>query len=350
MKWTSFWDSYESAIHSNELLPDVDKFNYLRTLLERTAFDSIAGLTLSSTNYQEAVEILKKRFGSKQLIITKHMETLLSFEAVSSDHNIKDLRRLYDSTESHIRSLKAVGVEPTSYDDSMLSSVLLTKLPPDLRLIVSRKVFDADLDMGELLAMFEEELTARERAAKPFQSQTRRGQDRYRQTASTLLSGAQESAPGVSCCYCQQPHFPTDCKSVTDVTARKQILKSSGRCFNCLRKHHLSRDCRLPTKCRTCKRSTTPLFVKRPLTSNLLAWRKARVRRQRCSIPMRPLIDPLKLRATSVPGACNQCFFRLLVVSSTTRLILVPQQKYTFCSTVAARSHIFQRRHGACWR
>ena len=73
------------------------------------------------------------------MIISKHMETLLNAEAVSSDNHLKDLRRLYDTTQSHIRSLKSLGVEATSYG-AMLSSVLLTKLPPDLRLIVSRKV------------------------------------------------------------------------------------------------------------------------------------------------------------------------------------------------------------------
>ena len=52
----------------------MDKFNYLRSLLERTAYDAIAGLTLSSANYREAIEILQKRFGNKQLIISKHIE------------------------------------------------------------------------------------------------------------------------------------------------------------------------------------------------------------------------------------------------------------------------------------
>ena len=65
MKWPTFWDSYESAIHNNTDLSDVDKFNYLRSLLERSAYDAIAGLTLSPANYREAVEILKKRFGNK---------------------------------------------------------------------------------------------------------------------------------------------------------------------------------------------------------------------------------------------------------------------------------------------
>ena len=46
----------------------------------------------------------------------------------------------------------------------MLSSVLLNKLPPDIRLIVSRKVSTDDLHMGSLLETFEQELIARERA------------------------------------------------------------------------------------------------------------------------------------------------------------------------------------------
>ena len=59
MKWPTFWDSYKSAVHNREL-SDVDKFNYLRSLLDRSAYDAIAGLTLSAANYREAVEILKK--------------------------------------------------------------------------------------------------------------------------------------------------------------------------------------------------------------------------------------------------------------------------------------------------
>ena len=63
--WTTFWDSYESAVHLNSALSDVDRFSYLRSLLERSTFDAIAGSTLSSANYSEAIEILKKRFGNR---------------------------------------------------------------------------------------------------------------------------------------------------------------------------------------------------------------------------------------------------------------------------------------------
>ena len=47
-------------------LSDIDKFNYLWSLLEKSAYEAIAGLTLSSTNYGEAIEILKKRFGTER--------------------------------------------------------------------------------------------------------------------------------------------------------------------------------------------------------------------------------------------------------------------------------------------
>ena len=252
MKWTTFWDSYESAVHNNRDLTAVDKFNCLKSLLERSAYDAIAGLTLSAANYSEAVEILQKGL---QMIIAKHMETLLNVEAVSSDHHLRDLRRLFDTTESHIRSLKSLGVEATTYG-AMLSSVLLAKLPPDLRLLVSRKVSSSEeINIEDLLRLFEEELIARERAANPSQAHTqgRRSQDRGRQSA--VLSGAQaqESGTGVSCCYCQQQHLSKNCTTVPNVSDRRQILRSSGRCFNCLRKGHIGRTCRSSTKCQHCK-------------------------------------------------------------------------------------------------
>jgi len=65
VKWTSFWDSYQSAIQLNSELTEVDMFNYLLSLLEHTAFDAIAGFTLSAANYQQAIEILRKQFGNK---------------------------------------------------------------------------------------------------------------------------------------------------------------------------------------------------------------------------------------------------------------------------------------------
>ena len=69
MKWMTFWDTFESAVHNNATLSSIDKFNYLNSMLESAAAEAIAGLTLTSANYEEAIETLKRRFGNKQLML-----------------------------------------------------------------------------------------------------------------------------------------------------------------------------------------------------------------------------------------------------------------------------------------
>ena len=83
---TTFWDSFKSAIHENPTLSDIDIFNYLRSLLELSVRESIAGLTLTAPNYKEVVSILEKRFGNTQQIISRHIDLLLNLEPVSAAH------------------------------------------------------------------------------------------------------------------------------------------------------------------------------------------------------------------------------------------------------------------------
>ena len=90
-KWTNFWESFESPVHNNENLSDIEKFNYLTFLLEHSAREVVSGLALTAANYHRAIDILKKRFGCKQQIVNKHMDTLLQVEGVSSSQNTRAL-------------------------------------------------------------------------------------------------------------------------------------------------------------------------------------------------------------------------------------------------------------------
>lgn len=131
----------------------------------------------------------------------------MTVEAVTSEQNLKGFRRLYDEVESYMRILRALGVASESYG-ALLSSVLLKKLPPELCLIVSRKVSDSELDMDSLLKIVEEKLIARQRTLNPISASLRRPQDKSRSTAATLFSGTRPhtACPTCpTCCYCQQP-------------------------------------------------------------------------------------------------------------------------------------------------
>ena len=108
--WSSFWDMYKTAVHDNTHLSNVEKFQYLQSLIGK-AQEAIAGKSLTDANYTAAID-LQCRFGDKERTIAAHMDTLMSLEPVVSEHHLIELRRLYDKTESSIRNLDAIGVKP----------------------------------------------------------------------------------------------------------------------------------------------------------------------------------------------------------------------------------------------
>ena len=157
--WSTFWDSFHSTVHSSDDMSNVDKFNYLFSFMEGSAVECISGLTLTSANHEEAITVLKRRFGNKQQIVNRHMEALLELDAVKSIHNVQLLRTLCDKIESHVRSLNSLGVPSLPYG-SLLSSIVMNKMPQEIRLVVSRKLVDYEWNFDEFIKIVEEEVDA----------------------------------------------------------------------------------------------------------------------------------------------------------------------------------------------
>ena len=115
LDWQGFWDQFRVSIHDNPSVNDIDKFNYLKGCLKGEAQATISGLTLSSENYTEAIDVLKDRFGNEQVLISAHMESLLKIDKIISVTNIKGLRMLYTHVENCIRNLKALKLDTAGY-------------------------------------------------------------------------------------------------------------------------------------------------------------------------------------------------------------------------------------------
>ena len=145
----------------------------------------------------------------------------------------------------YVASIKSLGVKSDSYG-SLLSAALMNKLPSKMRLTASKKFATKDTwSLNELLPLIEEEVQAREL------SSTRRDDNRR---PKDLLSGHSlfvDTTPR-RCCFCQQEHPPQACKLVTG-DARREALRSTGRCYVCLGKGHVSRNCRSRVKCLNCR-------------------------------------------------------------------------------------------------
>ena len=129
-------------------------------MLVGTAAETISGLPLSGSNYNYAVDLLRKRFGSKQVIISKHIEMLMQLPKLNNSRDLKQLRQLLDKTEAATRRLQGIGVSSQTYG-TFLTPVIMAKIPQDL----SRGMSDEG-DLDTVMKPFAEELQIRERCAQ----------------------------------------------------------------------------------------------------------------------------------------------------------------------------------------
>ncbi|KRY10871.1 hypothetical protein T12_9516 [Trichinella patagoniensis] len=68
LQFDTFWEQFEDQIHRQSELRDTTKFTYLRSCLTGNALNAIDGLAVTAANYSAAVDILKSRFGRRDLI------------------------------------------------------------------------------------------------------------------------------------------------------------------------------------------------------------------------------------------------------------------------------------------
>ena len=264
-QWTPFWESFESTIHTNTNLADIDKFKYLQRSLTGEAAQTITGLPLSNENYKTAVELLNKRFGNRQIIVSRHIECLMALPKITKEQDLPGMRQLYDKTESTVRSLTGIGISAESYG-TLLTPIIMSKIPPEMRLLVSRKLKD-EWDLSGTLKVLGEEISLREKCmyapieaangSSGTQVKTKPRPIAESTTATFMVEhqGTARNTPyGIPfCLFCGNQHYSSSCTVVTNPDARKKILREKKRCFVCLRAGHISRNCRSSSKCFHCK-------------------------------------------------------------------------------------------------
>ena len=125
LNWRSFWVQFRISVHDRSSLSDPEKLVYLQhSLKDGSARNVIEGLSRSGENYSEAVKCLKARFDRPRLIHQTHVRMILEAPTLK-DGSGKELRRLHDTAQQHLRALKAMGHEPPG---PFITSLLEIKL------------------------------------------------------------------------------------------------------------------------------------------------------------------------------------------------------------------------------
>ena len=150
---------------------------------------------------------------------------------------------MYDFLETKHRALQALGVDETTYSAIVVPSVL-EKLPQTLRLTITRGKDHHQWNLRDLLEGLEQEVELREEYNDSARQRNSAGDFRRKINVATLYAGnTRKAAKETNCAFCLGEHPHEDCRKVQDIEERKQLLFKYGRCFKCLRKGHLSKDC-----------------------------------------------------------------------------------------------------------
>jgi hypothetical protein len=120
MEWTTFWGTFNAAIHTSNLTA-VQKFDYLKEYLKGEAHLFFKNLELTSANYQIEIDQLNATNGKEEVLINAHFDKLDGLQPLRDGKDVAALRNLQLTIQS--RHHKRVG-------DSRKTEIIHNRIQP----------------------------------------------------------------------------------------------------------------------------------------------------------------------------------------------------------------------------
>ena len=182
-----------------------------------------------------------------------------------------------------MRGLESLGQTEDSYG-ALLVPVMLGKLPAEAKRNITRGHGSTDWNLGDLRRAIWTELNIMDAGNSTYitmeemQISTMLTNTRPSVTHTARSSETDQSRKN-KCPYCKGDHYANGCATVTDHEERMRIVKRDRLCFNCLKRHKVSK-CKSKQTCKCChKRHHTSLCYKKR-DENTETQRKASTERQ----------------------------------------------------------------------
>lgn len=262
--WLEFKDTFESLIHNNGSISEIQKFHYLRASLEADASKIIHSLEFTAENYTTAWELLNARFNNTKLLVHNHIKAIFDLEQLTRESS-SSLRQLIDDIYKHLRALENLK-QPIDHWDALLMFIITSKLDKT----TAREWEKFKLDYETLkLSDFKTFLHSRanlletlemNHGIKSKEISNRPSTKKY----SLLASNTRK------CNYCSKEHLIYSCNSFLQlaVAERKNRVKELGLCENCLCTGHTASKCR-SFPCKICKKKHSNLLHQDEVVSNV---------------------------------------------------------------------------------
>lgn len=300
-RWVTFKDAFQTMIHSQPGLTNIQKLQYLRLSLIGQAESVIDAFTITDDNYDAAWNQLMDVYDNKRLLVLRHA-TLLRDTPKMVDDSPEAIREFVNHIQLHIRSLQALGRTWEDIAGDFITSMMIARMATETRRAWERTLTDTEVPKAtEILRHLritshqskEADIEPRKRtdeyrdsprhatprfpmtkgrtpppstmqaapsrwsppsSRKTWQPRTHISASQWSPTPSRKTRQTYATAVAENCALCNNGlHYAQWCPEFVKMTVdqRFHAIKRAKRCENCLAPGHSSTDCQAGS-CRVC--------------------------------------------------------------------------------------------------
>jgi hypothetical protein len=269
IEWQGFEDLFQSILSHAPDLPDVERFEYLKTSLEGEALSLISHLALTAANYSSAWDILRARYGNKRDLARIHFDALVAPQIVKCN-DAQSIKNVINTILEHTAALDNLQFVTRQWSP-LLVYMFEKHLDYELRARWEQTIGD---NHNPQITEFVDFLRSYVRSAEVHQCRSgsyvqnskpvksikshQSSPAHFRSTTShRVLTTTTSQPPATKCPLCQVTHSIRQCPLFRGKTPneRFQIAKDHNLCINCLGAGHASVNCPSKYKCQTCQKS-----------------------------------------------------------------------------------------------
>lgn len=262
LHWKQFWEQFAVSVHDHSVLSNAEKLVYLQQAIKDGSAKSVVeGLSRSGEQYQEAIDCLKSRYNRPRVTHRAHVRMIVDAPPLKEGSG-KELRRLHDTLQQHLRALKSMKHEP---DGSFITSIVELKLDPDTMFEWSKHSQDKTeevphyMDILEFIDLraqaSESSLPASTKKLVKGDPPSSKRSPGFSRTVTTFATNSH--SVGGHCVLCvseQHPLYVCPKFKLLSHDDRLSTLKRKNLCINCLGGGHYIRQCRSSQRCKKCQR------------------------------------------------------------------------------------------------
>ncbi|KAJ8734219.1 hypothetical protein PYW07_014770 [Mythimna separata] len=130
VEWQSFYDMFNSLVHTNKNLSPVQKLHYLKSNLSGEPETLLRNFSITNENYDEAWKQLLKRYDNKRYNCNALMRLLFTQKPVTSE-SPSAIKHLLDTTTTCLQSLRNMDISAESINDAFVIYLVVSKLDPE---------------------------------------------------------------------------------------------------------------------------------------------------------------------------------------------------------------------------